>query len=153
MEPWCLRAQGALCTWYVLLLPMFLHAESSTGCCEHKLTPPPAASAVVFQQLADAGVAVYCFDVHGHGESEPKEPQYRGLIRSYKHLVRIQACNLWSLLPCAAAATNSLAFLQHCCASAVQTVSAMHAVRGRSAAADVPYSQPDLLGNTSPGEI
>lgn len=41
----------------------------------------------VFEQLANAGVAVYCFDVHGHGTSEPKEPSERGLIRKYKHLV------------------------------------------------------------------
>jgi hypothetical protein len=41
----------------------------------------------VFQQLADAGVAVYCFDVHGHGESDPKEADRRSWIKNYKHLV------------------------------------------------------------------
>jgi hypothetical protein len=52
--------------------------------------PCTAVSAVaVFEQLANAGVAVYCFDVHGHGESEPKQPDHRGLIKSYTHLVRI----------------------------------------------------------------
>lgn len=64
-------------------------------------TPPPSRSAdvafpnrctwAVFEQLANAGVAVYCFDVHGHGASEPKEASERGLIRSYKHLVRWRA--------------------------------------------------------------
>lgn len=42
----------------------------------------------VFQHMADAGVAVYTFDVHGHGRSEPSVAGDRGLIKSYAHLVR-----------------------------------------------------------------
>jgi hypothetical protein len=57
-------------------------------------------------------VAVYCFDVHGHGESEPKEPQDRGLIRSYKHLVRTQACSPGPVL--AATTMNLMASMQYC---------------------------------------
>jgi acylglycerol lipase len=41
----------------------------------------------VFKHMADAGVAVYTYDVHGHGRSEPNGPGDRGLITDYTHLV------------------------------------------------------------------
>eukprot|EP00878_Enallax_costatus_P028579 GHUV01030877.1.p1 GENE.GHUV01030877.1~~GHUV01030877.1.p1 ORF type:complete len:232 (+),score=35.41 GHUV01030877.1:594-1289(+) len=52
------------------------------GICEHSGRYTP-----VFQHMADAGVAVYTFDVHGHGRSQPEESGDRGLIRSYTHLI------------------------------------------------------------------
>eukprot|EP00882_Tetradesmus_deserticola_P005694 GHRQ01005995.1.p1 GENE.GHRQ01005995.1~~GHRQ01005995.1.p1 ORF type:complete len:263 (+),score=86.57 GHRQ01005995.1:298-1086(+) len=52
------------------------------GVCEHSGRYAP-----VFKHLADAGVAVYTYDAHGHGRSEPKEPHNRGLITNHTHLV------------------------------------------------------------------
>lgn len=47
----------------------------------------------VFEQLANAGVAVYCFDVHGHGQSEPLEPRVRGWVQKWTHLVSLAAAD------------------------------------------------------------
>eukprot|EP00775_Hariotina_reticulata_P010127 gene10127-10285_t len=52
------------------------------GVCEHAGRYIP-----VFEHLSDAGIAVYTFDVHGHGKSEPKAASDRCLITSYKDLV------------------------------------------------------------------
>uniref|UniRef100_A0A383VAU1 Serine aminopeptidase S33 domain-containing protein n=1 Tax=Tetradesmus obliquus TaxID=3088 RepID=A0A383VAU1_TETOB len=52
------------------------------GYAEHSHRKMPA-----FQQLADAGIAVYFYDVHGFGRSEPAEPSQRALIWSYTYLV------------------------------------------------------------------
>ena len=38
-------------------------------------------------RLAEAGIAVYGYDHHGHGESEPKEPRERALVHDFNHLV------------------------------------------------------------------
>jgi alpha-beta hydrolase superfamily lysophospholipase len=60
-------------------------------------TPPAAAAdddddvVAVFEHLAAAGVAVYSYDVHGHGRSEPLAPGDRGLINDYNNLVRARA--------------------------------------------------------------
>ncbi|WIA16147.1 hypothetical protein OEZ85_012863 [Tetradesmus obliquus] len=41
----------------------------------------------VFEQLAAAGVAVYAYDMHGHGQSEPKEGPGRALLLDWRHMV------------------------------------------------------------------
>ncbi len=41
----------------------------------------------VFDALAERGVAVFAFDAHGHGLSEPKADADRCLIWSFSHLV------------------------------------------------------------------
>uniref|UniRef100_A0A383WFB9 Serine aminopeptidase S33 domain-containing protein n=1 Tax=Tetradesmus obliquus TaxID=3088 RepID=A0A383WFB9_TETOB len=51
------------------------------GVCEHSGRYTP-----VFKHLADAGVAVYTYDVYGHGRSEPKEDNGRCLITDYNYL-------------------------------------------------------------------
>ena len=38
-------------------------------------------------RLAEAGLAVYGYDHHGHGESEPKEARERALVHDFNHLV------------------------------------------------------------------
>lgn len=45
---------------------------------------PPA----VFKAWAETGVAVFSYDAHGMGASEPKAPGERYLVQSMKHLVR-----------------------------------------------------------------
>jgi hypothetical protein len=43
------------------------------------------------QAVADeAGVCVAALDLHGHGRSEPREAELRGVVRSYQHLVSQQ---------------------------------------------------------------
>ena len=41
----------------------------------------------VHTRLAEAGIAVYGYDHHGHGESDPKEKQERALVHDWHHLV------------------------------------------------------------------
>ena len=41
----------------------------------------------VHTRLAEAGIAVYGYDHHGHGESEPKEARERALVHDFDHLV------------------------------------------------------------------
>ncbi|KAG2493417.1 hypothetical protein HYH03_008542 [Edaphochlamys debaryana] len=41
----------------------------------------------VCRQLADSGVAVYCYDAFGHGRSEPLDADSRAFIESYGYLV------------------------------------------------------------------
>lgn len=45
----------------------------------------------VHTRLAEAGIAVYGYDHHGHGESEPKEARERALVHDFNHLVCIPA--------------------------------------------------------------
>jgi alpha-beta hydrolase superfamily lysophospholipase len=44
--------------------------------------------AAVFEHLAKGGLAVYSFDVHGHGKSEPSSADGKCYIHSWQHLVR-----------------------------------------------------------------
>ncbi|CAK0782822.1 hypothetical protein CVIRNUC_006017 [Coccomyxa viridis] len=41
----------------------------------------------VHTRLAEAGIAVYGYDHHGHGESDPKEKHERALVHDWHHLV------------------------------------------------------------------
>ncbi len=50
-------------------------------------SPPPNPNAV-FQHMAEQGVAVYTFDVHGHGRSQPDAPSQRCLVLSFNDMVR-----------------------------------------------------------------
>lgn len=52
------------------------------GICEHSGRYAP-----VMQQLAEQGVAVYTFDAHGHGRSDPQEPAERCMISRFDDLV------------------------------------------------------------------
>lgn len=52
------------------------------GICEHSGRYTP-----VFQMMADQGVAVYTFDVHGHGQSQPEGTAERCLITRFDDLV------------------------------------------------------------------
>jgi alpha-beta hydrolase superfamily lysophospholipase len=45
----------------------------------------------VHTRLAEAGIAVYGYDHHGHGESEPKAARERALVHDFNHLVCIPA--------------------------------------------------------------
>ena len=45
----------------------------------------------VHTRLAEAGIAVYGYDHHGHGESQPKEARERALVHDFNHLVCIPA--------------------------------------------------------------
>lgn len=38
--------------------------------------------------MADQGVAVYTFDVHGHGKSAPLDRSERCMVQSFDDLVR-----------------------------------------------------------------
>ena len=42
----------------------------------------------VHRELAEAGIAVYGYDHHGHGLSEPKDPRDRALVGDFNYLVR-----------------------------------------------------------------
>lgn len=42
----------------------------------------------VYARLAAAGIAVFTYDMHGHGLSKPTEPEQRALLISLKHAVR-----------------------------------------------------------------
>jgi alpha-beta hydrolase superfamily lysophospholipase len=44
--------------------------------------------AAVFEHLAKGGLAVYSFDAHGHGKSEPSSADGKCYIHSCQHLVR-----------------------------------------------------------------
>lgn len=44
---------------------------------------------VVHRELAEAGIAVYGYDHHGHGLSEPKDPRDRALVHNFNNLVSI----------------------------------------------------------------
>ena len=46
----------------------------------------------VFQHLAESGIEVYSFDVHGHGKSEPTDKNQRALVWRFHDLVRSAAC-------------------------------------------------------------
>ncbi|KAI8469469.1 MAG: Alpha/Beta hydrolase protein [Monoraphidium minutum] len=52
------------------------------GICEHSGRYTP-----VLQLIAEQGVAVYTFDVHGHGRSHPQEPAERGMIHRFDDMV------------------------------------------------------------------
>ncbi|KIZ04797.1 alpha/beta fold family hydrolase [Monoraphidium neglectum] len=52
------------------------------GICEHSGRYTP-----VLQQIAEQGVAVYTFDAHGHGRSQPQEPDERCMISRFNDLV------------------------------------------------------------------
>ncbi|KAI8464609.1 MAG: Alpha/Beta hydrolase protein [Monoraphidium minutum] len=41
----------------------------------------------VFRAWAASGIAVFAFDAHGFGASEPADPRQRGLVQSMSHLV------------------------------------------------------------------
>jgi len=41
----------------------------------------------VHKELAQAGIAVYGYDHHGHGLSEPTEPRDRALVQDFDYLV------------------------------------------------------------------
>ena len=41
----------------------------------------------VHMRLAEAGIAVYGYDHHGHGESDPKDIHERALVHDWHHLV------------------------------------------------------------------
>ena len=45
---------------------------------------------VVHRELAEAGIAVYGYDHHGHGLSEPKDPRDRALVHDFNNLVSMQ---------------------------------------------------------------
>ena len=48
--------------------------------------PPPRA---VFSRIADAGIAVFTYDAHGHGKSEPLKDSERCLVNRFDDLVRV----------------------------------------------------------------
>jgi pimeloyl-ACP methyl ester carboxylesterase len=50
---------------------------------------PPAAA--VFRHIADCGVAVHTYDIHGHGRSEPQEPRSRCYVRRWQDLASPRA--------------------------------------------------------------
>jgi acylglycerol lipase len=62
--------------------------------------------------MADAGVAVYTYDVHGHGRSEPTGPNDRGLITDYTHLVRHTGFNACRNSRCSASGISGEANAQ-----------------------------------------
>jgi alpha-beta hydrolase superfamily lysophospholipase len=41
----------------------------------------------VFSRIADAGIAVFTYDAHGHGKSEPLEDAKRCMIYRFDDLV------------------------------------------------------------------
>eukprot|EP00878_Enallax_costatus_P017897 GHUV01018810.1.p1 GENE.GHUV01018810.1~~GHUV01018810.1.p1 ORF type:complete len:244 (+),score=20.33 GHUV01018810.1:490-1221(+) len=41
----------------------------------------------VFEQLSASGIAVYTYDMYGHGMSEPKEPADRAWVQDWQHMV------------------------------------------------------------------
>ena len=47
----------------------------------------------VHTRFAEAGIAVYGYDHHGHGESEPKEARERALVHNFDHLVSCSLVN------------------------------------------------------------
>ena len=53
------------------------------GVCEHSGRYGP-----VFEHIAGLGVAVYTFDAHGHGRSQPEAPSDRCLVTRFDDLVR-----------------------------------------------------------------
>ncbi|GFR39898.1 hypothetical protein Agub_g403 [Astrephomene gubernaculifera] len=50
-------------------------------------SPSPHSGSAVCRYLADNGIAVYTYDAHGHGRSEPLDVNSRAYIQSYTHLV------------------------------------------------------------------
>lgn len=52
------------------------------GVCEHSGRYTP-----VFTHIASLGVAVYTFDAHGHGKSQPQEPSERCLVTRFDDMV------------------------------------------------------------------
>lgn len=51
----------------------------------HPTTSSPRCA--VFTLMAEQGVAVYAYDMHGHGRSQPSEPDMRCYVESFNHLV------------------------------------------------------------------
>jgi len=49
--------------------------------------PPNQTLTAVFELMADQGVAVYTFDAHGHGRSQPAEAVKRCLVARFDDLV------------------------------------------------------------------
>jgi pimeloyl-ACP methyl ester carboxylesterase len=62
-------------------------AEAGSHAFKNQDKPNRHALLAVFTVLAEAGFHVFAYDAHGHGGSEPREPERRALILDASHLL------------------------------------------------------------------